>query len=120
MTQIAIVPIASETGDIRYRAIAGERESDGRTAGEALDALTAQLSPGSQSLTLMVSTVAADTFFPVEKQLRLNQLMEDWRAARERHEELPHAMQQSLEQLVEEELLASTQRAAAAGAAGIK
>jgi hypothetical protein len=38
MTTITILP-----EDKSFRAVAGERESIGRTAGEALDALTAQL-----------------------------------------------------------------------------
>jgi hypothetical protein len=40
MTTITILPEKTD----RYRAVAGDKESTGRTAGEALDALTSQLS----------------------------------------------------------------------------
>jgi hypothetical protein len=43
MTKVSILPEPRDTGDITYRAIAGERQSVGKTAGEALDALTAML-----------------------------------------------------------------------------
>jgi len=39
MTTITILPEKNNS----YRAVAGDRESTGRTAGEALDALTSQL-----------------------------------------------------------------------------
>ncbi len=44
MTKVAILPIPTEKGEVSYRAVAGDRQSHGRTAGEALDALTTQLS----------------------------------------------------------------------------
>lgn len=44
MTTITIVPESVEKDEISYRAIAGTAQSKGRTAGEALDALTRQLS----------------------------------------------------------------------------
>ena len=44
MTKIAILPVSTNRGSISYYAVAGDKHSKGRTAGEALDALTAQLS----------------------------------------------------------------------------
>jgi len=46
MTKIAILPIPTEQGVLFYRAIAGVKHAQGTTAGEALDALTAQLYEG--------------------------------------------------------------------------
>ena len=43
MTKVAILPIATEQGALAYRAVAGEKHAQGKTAGEALDALTAQI-----------------------------------------------------------------------------
>ncbi len=43
MTPVAIVPISNTNGETSYRAIAGDKYSVGKTAGQALDALTAQL-----------------------------------------------------------------------------
>jgi hypothetical protein len=43
MTTISIIPENQAAGEIIWRAMAGDKESVGKTAGEALDALTAQL-----------------------------------------------------------------------------
>jgi hypothetical protein len=44
MTKVAILPIPTAQGNLFYHAIAGTKHAEGQTAGEALDALTAQLS----------------------------------------------------------------------------
>ena len=44
MTTITILPESINSDEITYRAIAGAIQSEGKTAGEALDALTKQLS----------------------------------------------------------------------------
>ena len=46
MTQVALLPVPTATGDVAYRAVAGNRHSQGKTAGEALDALTSQRPEG--------------------------------------------------------------------------
>ena len=43
MTTVAILPENSQIGGTAYRAVAGPIQSVGKTAGEALDGLTAQL-----------------------------------------------------------------------------
>ena len=43
MTKVAILPVPTESGAISYSAVAGDKQTKGKTAGEALDALTAQL-----------------------------------------------------------------------------
>jgi hypothetical protein len=37
MIRVAILPVPTERGDISYRAVAGDKQSQGKTAGEALD-----------------------------------------------------------------------------------
>ena len=44
MTAITILPDSLDCSGWNYRAVAGDKEAVGKTAGEALDALTAQLS----------------------------------------------------------------------------
>lgn len=44
MTKVAILPVSTTPGHISYYAVAGDKRAQGRTAGEALDGLTAQLS----------------------------------------------------------------------------
>ncbi|MBW4605190.1 MAG: hypothetical protein KME29_37990 [Calothrix sp. FI2-JRJ7] len=43
MTTVAIQPILDTLGQRSYRAVAGNKQSYGKTAGQALDALTNQL-----------------------------------------------------------------------------
>lgn len=54
MTTVAIFPIPHHQGEVSYQAVAGAQQSEGRTAGEALDALTAQLPEGSAGTLVVV------------------------------------------------------------------
>ena len=54
MTKIVILPERTDAGDVVYRAIAGTRQSVGKTAGEALDALTALLPEGETGTLIIV------------------------------------------------------------------
>jgi DNA-binding transcriptional regulator YbjK len=113
MAKVAILPIQTETGGVSYRAVAGDKQTHGKTAGEALDALTAQLSEEETGTLVIVQSLRPDRFFSVGQQKRLAELMERWRTARDRGETLPANQQAELEALVEAELRASADRAAA-------
>ena len=113
MTKVAILPIPTEKGDLSYRAVAGERQSRGRTAGEALDALTAQLSKDEASTLVIVQSLRPDRFFNAAQKQRLAELMERWRIARDKGKTLPTDQQAELDVLIEAELSASADRAAA-------
>ncbi|MDM8524294.1 hypothetical protein QUF80_13070 [Desulfococcaceae bacterium HSG8] len=110
MTKVAILPVLSERGSISYRALAGDKRSQGKTAGEALDALTLQLSDDKASTLIIVQSQRPDCFFNAVQQQRLAELMECWRLARDRGETLPAEEQSELEALVETELRASADR----------
>ena len=84
MTKVAILPVPSETGDISYCAVAGDKRSQGKTAGEALDALTPQLSVAESGTLIIVQNLSPDRFFTEEQQQRLGELMARWRDARRR------------------------------------
>ena len=60
MTTVAILPVSDASGERIYRAIAGDKQSTGRTAGEALDALTAQLEGGEFSTLLLIQSFHLD------------------------------------------------------------
>jgi hypothetical protein len=110
MTKVAILPEPMGSGQVAYRAIAGRRQSSGKTAGEALDALTSLL-PNDQTGTLViVQHQRADEFFTTEQQARLNELMARWRAARDAGGALSPAEQVELDALVEAEVRAASQR----------
>jgi hypothetical protein len=113
MTTIAILPENPGTRGTQYRAIAGEKQSIGRTAGEALDALTRQLDESQASTLVVVQQLRPDRFFTAQQQERLQELMEQWRRARDAETCLPPEEQAELDALVEQELRASAQRAAA-------
>ena len=110
MTKVAILPVPTERGGISYRALAGDKRSLGRTAGEALDALTIQLSDDKAGTLVIVQNQLPDCFFDAAQQQRLAELMERWRLARDRGETLPFREQSELETLVKSELRASADR----------
>jgi hypothetical protein len=57
-----------------YRAPAGDKESTGRTAGEALDALTSQLEEEERGTLVIVQNRKADEFLSAGQQERLTEL----------------------------------------------
>lgn len=113
MTKVAILPIPTEKGEGSYRAVAGDKRSQGRTAGEALDALTTQLSDEEASTLVIVQSLRPDRFFNVAQQQRLAELMERWRTDRDRGKDMSADEQAELEALVEAEFRAAGDRAAA-------
>jgi hypothetical protein len=113
MTTVAILPISDVNGEKSYRAIAGDKHSVGKTAGQALDALTAQLGEMEFSTLLVIQNFRPDSFFSAEQQERLSELMNLWRLAREQGRELPPEQQAELDRLVEIELRAAAARTGA-------
>lgn len=75
MTTVAILPVPTEKGGISYRGLAGDKRSQGRTAGEALDALTAQLPDDETGLLAVVQNLRPDRFFDAVQQRRLGELI---------------------------------------------
>jgi hypothetical protein len=119
MTTISILPITDESGNLSYRAISAERNSEGtagnqqtigKTAGQALDALLLQLGQSSSSLSLLIQTFQPDPFFTAAQQQRLSELMELWRTARDQGQLLSPQEQAELDALVNAELQATQQR----------
>ena len=111
MTKVAIFPVSTATGHIVYHAMAGDKRSHEKTAGEALDALTAQLHEEVGTL-VIVQNLRPDRFFDADQQRRLAELMTRWRAARDTGTPLPTTEQAELDALIEEEVQASAKRTA--------
>jgi hypothetical protein len=111
MTTITIMPASPGTPEGGYLAIAGKHHSLGKTAGQALDALTAQLQ-ATETGTMLVQNLRPDTYFNAQQLNRLQDLMAKWRAATESNMPLPAEEQKQLEALVEEEVVAAGKRAA--------
>ena len=111
MTTVAILPERSGSDETTYRAVAGKIQSVGKTAGEALDGLTAQLGEEESGTLIIVQNLRPDRFFSAQQQQRLEELMTRWRAARAAQRSLSSAEQSELESLVDAELKAATERA---------
>ncbi len=112
MTKIAILPIPTDQGELSYCAIGGAKHAQGKTVGEALDALTAQLSADETSTLIIVQSLRPDRFFTAAQQQRLGALMARWRTARDQGQTLPADEQADLQTRIEAELHASAVRAA--------
>ena len=104
MTTITILPEKEDS----YRALAGDKESTGRTAGEALDALASQLTDDEAGTLVIVQNRKADEFFGAAQQERLARLMRRREAGTLSEEEL-----EELERLVSDELHGARRRAEA-------
>lgn len=101
MTTITILP-----EEKKFRAVSGNRESFGRTAGEALDALTAQLDEKEGGTLVVIQNRRADKFFNSSQQKRLTELM-----AKRKAQLLSVDEETELENLVEAELEGAKRRA---------
>jgi hypothetical protein len=113
MVRVAILPVPTAAGTMAYRAVAGDKQSEGKTAGEALDALTRQLRDDENTALVIVQSLHPDQFFQAGEQARLAELMARWREARDSGTALPAAEQTELEALIDEEARASARRTAA-------
>jgi len=113
MTAITILPEKIGAQETTYRAVAGDRESVGRSAGEALDALTSQLSDDEAGMLVVIQNLRPDRFFTAAQQHRLAELMSLWRTARDSGGGLNADEQAELQSLVEAELEAARRRAEA-------
>lgn len=101
MTTITILP-----EEKNFRAVAGKKESVGRTIGEAIDKLTEQLGEEESGTLLVIQKQRADKFFDANSQKRLVELM-----AKKQNQALSAEEKTELESLVEAELNGARQRA---------
>ena len=113
MTAITILPEKVSAEETTYRAVAGERESVGASAGQALDALTSQLSDDEAGMLVVIQRLRPDQFFTAGQQQRLDELMSRWRTSRDSGATLAKDEQVELQSLVEAELEAARRRAEA-------
>ncbi|MFZ2358266.1 MAG: hypothetical protein WA040_02865 [Anaerolineae bacterium] len=113
MTSVAIMPVTKSGGEVRFYALAGDKNSHGRTPGAALDALTDQMAEEDLNTLIIVQNFRSDRFFDARQRQRLTELMDSWREARDAGIGLPRSTQAELDALIEAELRASADRTAA-------
>jgi hypothetical protein len=113
VTNVALFQQETESAGWAFRAVAGGRTSMGRTAGEALDTLTAQFSDQDAETLVIIRNLRPDGYFTALERQRLEQLMAQWNDARAAGTTLLAADQTELEELIDAEIQAATARAAA-------
>lgn len=105
MTAISITSVHVVPGEVVWRAVAGEKRSQGKTMGEALDALTQQLAlDAADGASVIFSKKQPDQFFTAAQQQRLATLMVQWRAARGTGQSLSLDESRELEALIAAEV----------------
>jgi hypothetical protein len=110
MESIAIFPVSGDHEGSLFRAVARTGQSEGRTAGEALDAISPTLPSGSSGTMVVIQSFRPDEFFGPQETQRLQSLMDRLRAARCGAEPLSSEEQAELERLVEAEWKAAACR----------
>jgi hypothetical protein len=94
-----------------YRAVSGGSQAMGRTPGEALDALASQLPQAEGETFVIVRNMTPDRFISTEQRRRLEELTASMRAAIAANSRLTAHEEYELEQLVDAESRAATERA---------
>jgi hypothetical protein len=110
MQSVAIFPVVDPEGMPGYRAIARGGQSEGRTVGEALDALGERLAPNNGGTIVFIQPFQPDALFTARQRERLGELMARWRALREQNQVLSAEEQTELQSLIDAELQAATAR----------
>lgn len=113
MTTVEISPVSNANGEKAYQAVSGDNHAEGKTAGQALDALLVALGEPEFSRLVVSHSADPDLLFTDEQQERLAGLMGLWQEAKEKGQELPAEQRTELEALVEAELQAEKTRTAA-------
>jgi hypothetical protein len=111
MTKVALSQLNINSKEATYRAMSAGNQAVGRTAGEALDALTTQLPAEHEDTLIIVRSLVPDRFFTGEQRQRLPELMAQWRSARHEGKPLSANDLNELESLIDTEVRASTERA---------
>jgi len=75
MTSVSIRAENGELGEPRFRAVAGDRQSVGRTMGEALDALTADWGEDIYETAVLIQRFKPDPYFTEAQYCRMQELL---------------------------------------------
>ena len=111
MSAITIVP--SQASRKVFDATYGNHKAQGRTAGEALDALTAMLGEDTGTTIVVLQSQKPDIYFTADQQTRLKTLMARFHEEQAGRDKLSVAEHTELKQLIEAELEAAEKRSQA-------
>ncbi len=115
MTKVGLIHEAVGGDEQAFRAVTAGKQATGRTAGEAIDALASQPTDDESETLIVVRNMGPDRFFSASERERLERLMASWRVARDAGVSLPPEEQAELETLIDAEVRAAAERAAALG-----
>jgi hypothetical protein len=107
---VAIFPVVNHEGTRSFRAVTEKGQSEGRTVGEALDAVCATALADSAGAIVIIQPFLPDSFFTASQRARLEELMNRWRGARDGGTLLGPAEHEELQNLIEAELQAAIRR----------
>jgi hypothetical protein len=110
---VSILPVPGSDGQLSFHAVSGGKSSLGRTRGEALDAISTQLADEQDSTLVVVQSFRPDRYFSADQQRRLTELLDITSVASQQDKDLSDSERTELNALVELELRAAGQRAAA-------
>jgi hypothetical protein len=110
MQSVAIFPVLNADGMQGFRAVARGGQSEGRTVGEALDALHGRLTPNNGGTVVLIQPFQSDALFSAAQRQRLEILMARWRMKRDEGDALPAEEQSELQSLIDAELQAADAR----------
>jgi hypothetical protein len=113
MTQVTLIHDAADPETMPYRAVAGKIQAMGRTAGEAIDALTARMEPENAQTLVIVRNLSGDRYFTDEQRQRMERLISQHKRSLEGHAAWTRDDEAELIRLVDAELKAATERAEA-------
>lgn len=106
-----VVVLPNNQNGKNFRAVSGEKESFGKTIGEAVDSLASQLENANDETLYIVQRFSPDEFFTATQQNRLSELMHKLHDAQEGKQEFSIEEKAELEKLIEAELEGSGRRA---------
>ena len=117
MSTISVFPESNPLPRV-YRAVSGEREAIGPTIGDAVNNLTNKFGEPDGTTLVVVQVMKPDRYFTAEQIIRLRDLMDKWRSARDTGAAFSHDEQVELDALIQAELEGMIQRTKALVANG--
>lgn len=110
MAPITVIPDDPRGAAPQYRAVAGNKQAVGSTAGQAIDGLLEELGGLQEATLVILQPNPPDTHFTAEQRDRLAALMTKWRTARDGGTALSPDEQAELDALAEAEVRAAAER----------
>jgi hypothetical protein len=110
MPTIAVFPEDPTAATPQYIATCDGKDFIAPTVGQALDGLTEQIGPPTETTLVIIQPFKPDRFFTAEQIARLSALKAEWRSALDTGTRLPDGEQRELDSLIEAQLTGTIER----------